>query len=483
MSIHLWQVFRSEGQLNSLRLVVAGVLFSLSCAASFAAGTTKPTIVYPTGVFPTDGINVQAAVDEGGTVLLKATNRQGKPTAFNFGTPDPNHGGTSCSVAGVTVSLNIDVAIIGEQVGQKMTTISGGCTPILGLVPVRSKIEGIDFEAPVGSAIVLTASTGTEIVGNHINGVIGALVGVQSGFQFTDGDGIDLFGNDDPLNAVTGHAIIANNVIENLGAEFANGVQLDEVAAEVDISGNTILFPESNGDVQVTGITAFRSHNRVSIVGNEISMGPGSPNAFPIPILVGGHSDARYIVAFNNVVDNHPNGDGIAVTGGDFSEPTQNAQILANRVTLNSLTGGQFGDFFVGASGVDVYGAVNNSLIAANVIRGTSAFGLNVDEGFLATSTSDSDQLLINDISGHTSFITDVYLGTNTSNMRFAGKCKSDIDLGVDNKIDCNVSAKHALAAEENAVTNLHPSAALRRGAQRGMTDVVRNAVRNHLAK
>jgi hypothetical protein len=482
MAIYHDRQFHLEYKSASRRLLAAGLLCSLWCASSFA-NASKATVVYPTGVFPTDGINVQAAADKGGTVLLKATNRQGKPTAFNFGTPDPNHGGTSCSVAGVTVSLNIDVAILGEQVGQKMTTINGGCTPILGLVPVRSKIEGIDFEAPVAGAIVLTASTGTEIVGNHINGVLGALVEVESGFEFTDGDGIDLFGDGAPQNSVSGHAIIANNVIENLGAEFANGVQLDEVAAEVDISGNTIRFAESNGDVQVTGITAFRSHNRVSIVGNEISMGAGSPNAFPVPILVGGHSDARYIVAFNNVVDNHPNGDGIAVTGGDFSEPTQNAQILANRVTLNSLNGGQEGDIFVGASGVDVYGAVNNSLIAANVIRGTSAFGLNVDEGFLPTSTSDSDQLLINDISGHTSFIADVYFGTNTSNLQFTGKCKSDIDLGVDNKIDCNLPAKHGLAAEENAVTNLHPGAGPRRGAQRGMTEVVRNAIRNHLEK
>jgi hypothetical protein len=480
MSNHHRRLFRSEPAL--LRLAVAGVLCA-SCVATYAANPPRATIVYPTGVFPTDGINVQAAADQGGTVLLKATNRQGKPTAFNFGTPDPNHGGTSCSVPGVTVTLSIDVAILGEQVGQKMTTINGGCTPILGLVPVKSKIEGIDFETPVGGAIVLIASTGTEIVGNRINGVIGALAEVASGFEFTDGDGIDLFGDGAPQNSVSGHAIIANNVIENLGAEFANAVQLDEVAAEVDISGNTIRFPESNGDVQVTGITAFRSHNRVSIVGNEISMGPGNPDAFPVPILVGGHSDARYIVALNNVVDTHPNGDGIAVTGGDFSEPTQNAQILANRVTLASSGGGQNGNIFFGAAGVDVYGAVNNSLIAANVIRGTSAFGLAVDEGFLPTSTSDSDQLLINDISGHTSFITDVYFGTNTSNLQFAGKCKSDIDLGLDNKIDCDASAKHAAAAEANAVTNLHPSAALGRGAQRGVTDILGNALRNHLVK
>lgn len=116
----------SERQLAPLELILAGALFLLCFQTSIASDTAKPTIVYPTGAFPTDGINVQAAADQGGTVLLKATNRQGKPTAFNFGTPDPNHGGTSCSVAGVTVNLNTDVAILGEQVGQKMTTINGG---------------------------------------------------------------------------------------------------------------------------------------------------------------------------------------------------------------------------------------------------------------------------------------------------------------------------------------------------------------------
>jgi hypothetical protein len=70
---------------------------------------------------------VQAAIDRGGTVFLKATNIAGKPMAFNFGTPDPNHGGTTCNVDGVSVSITVDVAIIGERAGQQMATIKGGC--------------------------------------------------------------------------------------------------------------------------------------------------------------------------------------------------------------------------------------------------------------------------------------------------------------------------------------------------------------------
>jgi hypothetical protein len=476
MSTQHYKQILSGRQLTALHLIVAGVIFLLCFPASFASDSAKATIVYPTGTFPTDGINVQAAADKGGTVVLKATNRQGKPTGFNFGTPDPNHGGTSCSVAGVTVSLNIDVAILGERVGQKMTTINGGCTPILGLVPVKSKIEGIDFEAPVGGAIILIASTGTEIVGNRINGVIGALVGVASGFEFTDGDAIDLFGNDDPQNAVTGHAIIADNVIENLGAEFAIGMQLDEVSAEVDITGNTVRFPQSNGDVQTGGIAAFRSHSRVSIVGNDVSMGPGSLDSYPAPIAFGGDNDARYIVAFNSVAIDHPNGDGIIVTDGvddGDSSPTQGAQIFGNRVSINSSIAGQSGASYYGGAGVDVYGAVNNSLIAANVIRGTSAFGLDVAEGSVSTATSDSDQLLLNDISGHTSLITDVYFGANTSNLLFVGHCATDIDQGVDNKISCT-GARHLPSLERNVAAKGYANDSLRKSVQHEFINMIR---------
>jgi hypothetical protein len=443
-----------------LRSILIVTMLWMSSGPSNAAPTQ--TTVYPTGIFPLDAKNVQAAVNAGGTVFLRATNSAGVPTAFNFGTPDPNHGGTTCNVPGVGVNLTTDVAIIGERVGQQMATISGGCRPIFGQVPVKSKIEGIDFETPVAAAIILTASTGTEIVGNRINGVKGVLISVPSGFEISDGDGIDLFGNDDPQNAITGHAIITNNTIENLGADFANGVQLDEVAAEVDINGNTVRFPQSNGVVNTAGITAFRSHNRVSIVGNDISMGPGNPDAFPIPIFVGGDHDASYIIAFNNVIDTHPNGDGIAVTDGDFAEPTQGAQILANHVTLNSSVVGQSGPNFFGTAGVDVFGAVSNSLIAANVIKGTSAFALDVVDGIFSTSIPDSDQLLLNDISGHTSLITDVYFGMDTSDMLFVGRCATDIDQGTDNKIACNSSSPHALLLGRGAV--LDPRARNRLG-------------------
>ena len=62
--------------------------FVLSCfaAIAFAAAgwaAVPATIVYPTGLFPADVFNVQNAINNGGNVLLKATDAGGAPKAFN----------------------------------------------------------------------------------------------------------------------------------------------------------------------------------------------------------------------------------------------------------------------------------------------------------------------------------------------------------------------------------------------------------------
>jgi len=443
-----------------LQWVFAIAVSALVSGGSSAVAASSFTTVYPTGAFPLDVQNVQTALDRGGTVLLKATNSAGHPTAFNFGAPDPAIGGG--------VDLHVDVTILGERIGQRMTTINGGYIPILGLVPVRTHIEGIDFETPLAAAITLLTSTGTDIVGNRINGV----VGIEVVFG-TDGDGIDLFGNDDPLNAITGHVRIVGNVIENLGADFANGMQLDGVAAEVEITGNTVNFPQSNGPIQTIGITAFRSHNLVSIIGNNVTMGPGSPNAFPAPIFVSGELDARYVVVGNNVVSNHPNADGIIVTGGDFSEPTQGALVAGNHITIHSAAT-EFG-----GAGVSVYGAVNNSLVSANVIEGASSFALQVAEGFFSSSTADSNRLVGNLISQHTASTADVYFGTNTSNTLFIGSCKTHLDLGVSNDIFCGKAVSPLAAATLSLARSTGPLDAPRQDVHGALLD----AIRDRLAK
>src|SRR5262249_12282311 len=131
-------------------LMAAGLVMS---SAALAGQTVA---VYPTGLFPDDVYNVQAALDDGGSVLLKAGDAQRNSTAVNFGPHD---------FTGSGVNLNTDVVLSGEITGGHQTTIEGGFIPVLGVVPVKSRVEGIDFESPLGAAIILVASSGAEIVG------------------------------------------------------------------------------------------------------------------------------------------------------------------------------------------------------------------------------------------------------------------------------------------------------------------------------
>ena len=56
-----------------------------SAANGEKKGGGSTTVVYPTGQYPADVNNVQAAVSAGGKVLLKATDTAGVFTPFNFG--------------------------------------------------------------------------------------------------------------------------------------------------------------------------------------------------------------------------------------------------------------------------------------------------------------------------------------------------------------------------------------------------------------
>jgi len=408
-----------------LQWICAVVMFGLNGGWTYAAAPVTTT-VYPTGSFPLDVQNVQAAIDRGGTVILKATNTAGQLTAFDFGPPVPQ--------TGTGVNLTTDVNVLGEQVGQYATTIKGGFAPILGLVPVKSTIQGIDFEGPLDSPIVLIRSTGADIVGNRIRGMVPLLLF----FGFTEIEGIFVAGNDDPQNAITGRIRIADNVIEVSGGDFVNGMQFDEVSADIEVSGNTVQFLESDGVIQTVGILVFRSHGNADIVNNLVTMGPGDPDAFPLGIFVGGHAEARYMISRNTIITNHPNSDGMDVFGLSFSGSTQNAVIEGNHVVMHSL--------IPTSGGIALVGAVKNSLVSANHVEGTAGNSIQV-LGLGSALTADSNRALGNDISQLSPLNGDVFFGSDSINNLFAGHCNTYVDLGIGNRILCGSALGSAASA------------------------------------
>lgn len=406
---------------RAIRLLAAAVLFGAAVVAMGTDGPARaaaPTVVYPTGSFPTDVQNVQAAEDRGGLVLLKATDRSGSPRAFNFG---------PATLGGTGVNLTTDVSLEGETVSGHQTTIEGGFTPILGFVPVRSHISGIRFQSPLSHAILLLASTGTQLVGNRVDGVIGVHVRVPSGLVFTFGDGIDLFGDN---GSISGTAKIADNVITNLSSDFSVGIQLDTISATTTIMDNVVDYPASNGFVENDGIDALRAHSPVSMIGNSVHLGTGSADALPIGLFIAGDGDARYQVIGNSITSEHPNAVGIIARGdipGVFG-PTNGAVISNNSIRIASTTA------FTGA--IQLLEGVNASVVTGNENAGTGDLGLAISWAALP-SPADGNKFVNNNLAQFSAITADVFLDTNSQDTTVVGQCRSFIDLGTENTVAC----------------------------------------------
>ena len=394
----------TEYRFNLRKMV--GALLTTVTLLTLVASAQPTTVVYPTGIWPDDVVNVQAALNLGGTVLLKAVNFVGQPTAFNFGTPE--------LLPGRRVLVTTDVNILGEQVGANMTTISGGLEPIRGVVPIKSRIQGIDFESPMGDAISITQSTGTEIVGNRINAVVPLPFPT-----FTFGDGIDVSDSNDPAHDITGTVKVSDNIITNLTADCCAAIQFDSVAAKSEITGNTIT------NFLSIGLLALRSgQTSVLIANNTVTVS----SAIPISagIFIDGNQTASFLVTDNVVVCDNPTADGMIV-GGVFSNGTVNAVAQRNHITMHN-------SFF---GGLSIYGQVSGALLNANTIDGDSAFALQIAEGLDPSQLAVSNRLQGNNISHAASTVADVFLGTNTQNNEVLGHCGSVIDEGVGNFVTC----------------------------------------------
>ena len=217
--------------LSAIAAMCCAMLFQSPMSWADPSRNAPDEVVYPTGNFPADVENVQAAVDGGGLVLLKATNVDGQSTSFNFGPPVRG--------VGSGVDIESDVWVLGETTGTHTTTIAGGFIPFFGLNG-HVRIESLDFEAPLLSAIIVVRSTGAEIVGNRITSVVPELLD----FGLTEGRAIKFLANSHPI---TGTVVVADNVILDMHADLSDAIVFDEVEADVHIEGNCIEDVQSNG--------------------------------------------------------------------------------------------------------------------------------------------------------------------------------------------------------------------------------------------
>jgi hypothetical protein len=414
----------------SLRLLPgscgAAIVGSILGAAMPAAADV--VVVHPTGSYPADVQNVQAAVGRGGIVHLKAVNEAGEPTPFDFGPPVAGSG---------SVTLTVDVEIRGETLAGSMTTIRGGNFPFYSESPIRSIIERINFDRPRGAAVLLLASSGARITHNVMTGVVG--------FPYFQGNrkaqGIWILGEPNGRGPVTGTITIAYNTIADIDAENGLGLALVDFEADIKIIGNDIRGTNFNG------ILAFAHSGRLWITGNTIIPGP---ERFPGLYSAGNGIMLGPLYSYrerptgpahimnNRILCENPLADGILIIGRE--KPFEGSVIAGNAV---ALTDSLFG-------GISLFENVSHTLVAGNEIRGSGVWALDV-----MGDTPGVNQMNVfagNQVTGFHATSSHVFLDQSTANSLVVGCHGSVVDEGTDNRVVGCDRAPEAAAEQRRVV-------------------------------
>jgi hypothetical protein len=375
----------------------------IATASRASAAVAPDQVVFPTGQSATDVANVQSAIDQGGTVLLKAVDMSGIPTPFEFGSTG-------------TTSLSADVTIVGETIAGRMTTIHGGTQPFraVSFRPVRSAIRGIHFDAPRSAAVFLHFSNGFEFRGNVVTDVVGS-----PDFGGTKGQAVWI--TEFP-GGVTGTVTIAENLVERVFADLSYGVAMAGFGATTTIARNIFRGTTDTGILVVGGTQPVWIEDNLIVPGDRpfpgfFSTGNG--------IFVGQGRGAFYIRR-NVVVCGNPFADGIALSG-HIVAPNRvpgGSVVERNDVTMrNSIFGG-----------ITIYGQIDPSLIATNRVRGNGAYAIFFSSYFGNEQTS-SIVFRGNDIAEFRSTVADVFFDAITRDNVLTGQSGTVVDLGVNNRI------------------------------------------------
>jgi hypothetical protein len=343
---------------------------ALAIILVWAARGAAQTVVVGTGDPNIDVPAVQAAVDQGGEVILAG------PFSFNSPPTVPMFGGGFA-----TVLVSKAVLISGTQRGE-ITTIDGGTTPFYVDAPGASvTIQGLRFVRPKRDAIFVYAVSGLTIAACRIDGIDPAL-----GF----GNGIDIntigsIAVPTPTNPgkpenISGTLSILNNDI-NLAGGTAETISLGVViyAVGVPAAGEVEVYVSGNRIRNTTepAIALRRVGGRAFVERNVIRTGSVVAGASrPQAIRVG--NTGSFLIAHNTIDCGwvHPDGaQGIGVFSQLAVWPMQRALVTDNDINMSAPEGTIFGPF---SAAIGVFGFAQDNVVLNNRIRGRARAALSV---------------------------------------------------------------------------------------------------------
>jgi hypothetical protein len=388
---------------------IAAILFAPALA------TAQPTVVVGTYNPAVDVPAVQAAVNQGGEVILKGR--------FSFDTAPTVHTGLQgAGYATAMVLISREVAISGLRGDDdEMTRIDGGTIPFYVEAPgAQVTIQGLRYVRPKTAAVFVYAASGLVITFCRIDGIEPQPAFASNGIAVLTSPLPTPTSPGAPGN-LAGTLLITNNDIDMAGGTAADNTvgivvfsagQTADNGVDVYVSGNRI------SNVTEPAIDVRRIGGRAHVEGNVVTTGKVVSTINPGPEVVRVANIGSYVIAHNSVLCEWPDpqAKGIAVFSQVAGWQEEDAIVADNDVTMwppDELAGD------LGA-GIDIRGFARSNVVTNNSIRGRAKAALFVE--VFKGGVPDNNELILNRFDGFEPSDADIVVGSGVTNTRIVGR-------------------------------------------------------------
>lgn len=387
-----------------------------------AAEWEHATMITGTGDPAIDVAAVQAAVDEGGRVVLRGhfSFEAAPSAAIAPGLPPalPRN-------AEVKITKSINISGADDDEGE-MTTIDGGTLPFYVEAPGQAvTIRGLRFIRPISHAILVFAVRGLEITSTRVEGLRTFKPNINGAIGIYTVGGIPTPTNPGKPGNVEGDLVITDNDFDVAGGTTADNV-LGITVFSVGDSGAPVQARISRNRIRNTtepAINFRRVVGQVTIDHNVLNTGTiGVPEARSQVIRVanlGSYVIERNVIhcAWAGVAD----AEGIGVFSQISAWPIEHAMVEHNQVTMSPSEGTILGPF---SAGIGVYGFANANVVRYNLIRGVAHAGIAMPVFPLTPPVaSPRDNAFVrNNFRQFTPTLADIFVGKNAVNTLIVGR-------------------------------------------------------------
>jgi hypothetical protein len=392
----------------------------LGAVAAFVVTAAAQTVVVGTGDPNVDVPAVQAAVDQGGQVILTGH--------FSFDRAPTNPTVLGGLMATILVSKEVSISGTRDEQGE-MTSIEGGTTPFeIEALGAHVVIQGLHFVRPKLDAINVFAVSGLVIASCRIEGVEPLPNAPRAGIAVNTSFNPPTAAQPGQPENISGTLLIFNNDIDVGGTAGDNTLGIIIFAAgkspdrEVDlyISGNNIKnTTERPIEINQVG-------GRVDIDRNVITTGTTSGTAGGVaPDVIHAVGSGSYLIAHNTIDSAWAKGAGIRVQGNPGLTEA-GAIVVDNDVTMSAPEGTVFGD---NSAGIEIRGFAQGNVVLNNRIRGRARAALAV--AGQGAGVPGNNTFVSNDVTGFQSALADVFVDAGVTNTLVVGTQNTVADHGL----------------------------------------------------